>query len=1144
MIRLSCVLFLVLLAGLGALGPVLAQDIDQLQLRLQEQFEHPVHWQNVEGAPWWIKGPMPKPGAANGTYAVPLQPGQAVVVRLPAWSCLAMVHKASKEDVQPQVELSNGSGLWAETEIRGRPEQELFFLCPQISDPRLCRVKWPEKAQEATRLALFISRRQEVPGVAPYRELIYGQKTEDGGQRTEGRGQKAEDRGQRSEIRDQNKEVEEQSLWAGYQAGDTVSLRGVNGARTWWLGNHTQPVSFQVEGPARVEVRSRLVYLPKDRHRLQRYRLQPYLDEQALSPFHLETLPVGDRMYRVRDRAVGVGRSRSSYLQIPEGEHALKLCPGRKALLRVLKLKEPDFLLPGLNAPQVMPLDVQDRLEPALESRLKGIVRDEDIRPILGLNQTVFLDRAVQTMIRNNRRPQGGLLGPWLWRMYGRVRVEYPEIRDQAELLLALHTDFVDLVPDPGPQSVGHRQRNFLSPELAPLPPRPQVLFGEHTQALVDSLDQAFFTPWPGPGQNLNFALPDRAAPSRIRIITYGTSQPVHCRLDLGQKHSVQLTIQPRPDVPDSQLELSWGQLGLAMLQTQAQKKGKPTWDGLCAADPRVPVPLVRAQSVSLPLPPDTERVTLTQVSAASGAVAVQYRKATAFELTEGECLDAVRILEGEPPLYREILSQLKQGWSWPEDMESGHGDAARDWARKDVGNAWIPLYRLLQARQAVFSASVAPVPEDHFFRPQKRKGQDTAQKAARARELAEKQQWTAAAELWAEVLAQSQGKTHTQALWALLHALDCMGEEYLAEQILRGLYLYPFGPQAEDMAEQAFTRLQDMYTREEDDPRLDLLYATQVLRSPCARNLRLLAQSLLKDGRPRMAVLSAVFLSSKEKPVSTLLRAAYQLGWARFCSRLVPCLESGQERAWWQGMLSLKEQSLAQAHKLWDRAGKRGAQMIDALSSAQNIFRQVQAEDRSTRVQGILAWEKWQAEHPGPLVWESEPGLIATHAGGRLVFSSTRDLFFQTYLATQKQPVEIKVYGPVELRILGRPVHQDQEQEVPYNGWIRVTGQNIDRLLPVTNNLPSPGLALVGSSRLPGRSDRVQVHIPPGPQTLHVRPQDRDCLVRVQVRRPMLELGLLPALTRERVQRVLRGPVGPRCPQREALGLELGQGL
>ncbi|HRY15565.1 MAG TPA: hypothetical protein P5330_06800, partial [Candidatus Competibacteraceae bacterium] len=354
--------------------------------------------------------------------------------------------------------------------------------------------------------------------------------------------------------------------------------------------------------------------------------------------------------------------------------------------------------------------------------------------------------------------------------------------------------------------------------------------------------------------------------------------------------------------------------------------------------------------------------------------------------------------------------------------------------------------------------------------------------------------------------------RVREEALIGQIQALDRLNEEFLAEHLLRGVFVYD--PDLR-VRERAFAELAQRYTTLDDAEALLTLMAVAVIRDPNPARLGGLAELLLDQDQPDLALMVALALPPDDWPVEALLRAADRQRWSWVFDQALERLPDPAQRMVWRGYRAQTEGDYAEALRQWRNAGSMGQVLATALEQGLMLRDRFGATDVQTRERAVADWIAWSIRRPGPWLWRNADHLVSDHAGVVALYALERDLFAQTYRALPERPVKLKVYGPVRLRITGRLLHAANEQGPPLDDWLLVRdGDRIERL-PITEDRPSQGLSVVGDPTVqPGRLVSLDYTVGPGPHVLEIAPDQQSLLIAPQVWKPERPLQVLPEPT------------------------------
>lgn len=1027
-------------------------QVDALQLRLLTQFELPLRWDNVEpDKPYWIKGIKPRWYQKHGFHAVHLEPGESLTLQIPAGESLRLHGLDAPPLFQGlQVWLSNGSGLYRQQVLRVGTDNKDALLTVDANAPQLARVVLPVDAPQAIDVALFVSRREPLPTIAPYRRLLSLPGT--------------------SRSLRRATEAAGQAYW---------SLNAASSSAT---------TAITVTGPARLALRNRLQFPANESALAQMWRIEVQLDDNPWTTLEFDTAAENAQPLLLDGREVLLSREKEAYLEIPDGDHQLRLRTDAPVLLRLLQLDEPDYLLPDLNGPMHAASDVRNELAeeaPPVNENLRlsewnqsyadatAIVASKDAEPMAVFN-------AATRLYRDNHQRDSSLLAATGSRQNTALRREMPALQVEANEKAQLHTAYRDLLPLDTPWGAGMRFARYLIPSLNPTGAQDRgiVIASQHENRLLQTLGSGYFLPVPPSASALGYSLPDRFAPSSLQLAVHG-GEHIQDKLyvQFDEQPAMELQLSNFPELKAKYYAPSSAEAALAML---AEREGT---FGL------TPAPLIPAGVLEIPLPQAVSQVRLWREVADDSApawVAVKLRVAKPYALTERAYLEASRHLADET--MTAFLTALKA---------APPSDAVADLQALD--NHWQPLIRLLRAQAKLFSVSVNPLAVPSVV------GQPAQQKLTQALQLEARGQWLPAFEAWSAVASSPDAHESSQALTGQIRALRQMGEDFLAEQMLKQAML---NGQDEATRRAARQMLVDIYRQAEDHESLQLCYAAALQRDPDSDPVELvsgLVETLLNNGEAELALDIGLLLPQAQRPLELLLRAAYANEWWQVFEDTIQQLPDTARQHFWRGQRALRQGNNAQAVAAWQLADAEGRAFAQHMQRAQTLFSQF--------VQGTndMAWGQWLAEHPGPRLWQDATPWIQDFAGTESLYAIDRDSYFSVYRSEPDRPLRLRLAGPMKLRIEARPLHSVGKIGL-VEGWLRIQTGAQQWQTPITQNAPASGLVMTGRPEIsPGRRVVQEVQLGTGWHDVSVDGDGLPLLLRVQIEQPELRLPYVP---------------------------------
>jgi hypothetical protein len=1031
--------------------------VDELELRLLEAAELPLRWDNLEGPPLLVSGPRPKHVRKAGAHLLRLDPGSAVTVRLEPGVMLRIRNPFGPLEAGA-LRASLSDGSGLWPEAALRRVESGDSLLLQPGADHTLLARLTRPAAHGTGIEVALFTSRREP-IGPLARYR----------------QLAAPAGTRLEVRSE----------------------GASGGTAFWRLEPGRPAAITLSGPRRLAVETRVLYPSTESRAFQAYRVRARLDGAPLAILDYETT-----LDRAPVSVDGRGRAASgleaAYLDVPAGRHRLELDSSADLAARVLARDASEYLLPDLNQdPPAVEAAVEAR--PAAEVPPE-LTEDEAARiASLGPRGAARIHRLALRLARESSRPDGGLVAASLLSATAASRSDAPWLRDVAESFQAFHTYYRDLLPsakqDKGAQRVGW----FVTRRLRRLGEEPRAL--AVSEALLDSppegLARGIFLVVPeGRSNAQRYPLPCRRAPSWLRVVAESASgSGAEFFLQVGEEPPIRFKVGPGPDRAPEEYRPSRADAALAALG----RRGRVLPGG-------APLSVGTAE---LALPVAAREILLwREASGPASRVALQHRASRPYRLSESEYRDAVRRAGGEAAVRSAFLTQL-----------AGRSPARADTsATAELRNHWDRLSRLLAARERVFASAVVP---SAVAARRPSAAEDVAKLAAEAGALAARNEWLPALEAWGGVYFSAAGAARREAALARVAALEALGETYLAEVQLRGLFLHDADPQAR---EDAYARLEALYARAGDADGRARLLAAAARRTPTPERLAALADALLSEGEPELALMLGLALGLAETRPATLARAA--LGarwWGAFedaLARLTP-----EEQGYWRGERLLAQGDASGAVASFERGGGAGRAAARHLEDAIAIRKRLSSRDAPERAEAVFEWERWLVRDPRPRTWQETEAFTVDHAGWSFTAVDECGPELRHVRATPDRPLRLELLGPRRLRIEARPVRPAGSTRA-VDDWLKVAVDDRLELVPINANRPSVDLRLAGSEgERPGERVDAILDVGPGLHHVVVSAAQLPLLLRVHAEVAENPVGLLPDLLPATLAAVVEGP-------------------
>ncbi|HIE02113.1 MAG TPA: hypothetical protein EYP59_17820 [Thiotrichaceae bacterium] len=284
--------------------------LEDIQIGLSQPHEVPLRWDNIKEAPLWVKGIAPELSSNWGLYQVTLdEPDDFVTVWLAEGHWLRIHNPDDPFPVDAvQIAVSYGTGLYADVSPYPAKEGHSLLLTPDLSKPRLVRITCSPQQEYAVTMALFTSRHQAMPEIAPqYQDIAL--------------------------------DTEPVTLHFSTQINPGADVP-INEMAFWPLEKRI-PMTLKVTGPTELSIESRYIYPPKESVLQQAYRLSIHLDEQKTRILEFETTVDNLQTLFMQGNPVVLGRAEKTVLKIPEGEHELQIETNANLYVRFIS-KEPE----------------------------------------------------------------------------------------------------------------------------------------------------------------------------------------------------------------------------------------------------------------------------------------------------------------------------------------------------------------------------------------------------------------------------------------------------------------------------------------------------------------------------------------------------------------------------------------------------------------------------------------------------------------------------------------------------------------------------------------------------------------------------------------------------------------------------------
>jgi len=1094
-LRISILIITLLLIPLKA-----SALLDDTGLRLKEQFNIPLRWDNVEDREPWLDGVRPALNKELGFHTVRLGCGEYVTIRLYNGESLRIYnpHEEFRGD-EIDVYLSNGSGLYITYPYTTDLNRRSILLTPPERLPYLVRIENPGKRDEIE-IALFLSREEYIDDIAPYRDFI-------------------ELPLERVRIQQRDKLPSED----------------------FYLLTPHKPVSIKIEGGAGFLLESRLPYSPYDGGRIQPYHIEIRLDGILFQSLDHESLPVLTTPVYVNGEEAVVGRIQKGSLNIPEGRHEMEIESDAFLYIRLMRRDEPDYLL-STNEPRITARDIRiEGVAPVLRESLWGINEYDTTRLIDRLTPPIA-ELIANNLIKDNSLHEGSIAGVMLLR---NSAMDDLEVEGAARLSYLSHTFYRDLLPQGCLKGCSSRFLYFTAPLLKnPRQPEEAVLHTWHLEEIIKNLPSSIFTTLT-PETTLVYHLPERPSPSFLRLIVDKETAPsAEFLIGFDDAEPARVRLITDESLREDDFMVSETEGALRFLSTLPYHFREPTISGRFSTL-RTPAPLIDAGYIDLLLPRGIKSVRLWSEGDTTPLVALQYRTSREYHLSQSAFLSYIKSMTSRHNL---IISLLRDGegaisdikdkeeWGFPFVYKVREGDTLEkiflDVMNIRIGEVYNRGYieRFSLMNPDIEDINKLP-PGKEIYLPVRLMSMDDVMKVEVINDILPFYYLVKASATDFVATVRQQGNepaiAHADSSHSdetgLLQAdrLMAEGEYFLMENLLKGLFIY--SPQ-EEIRKSAFDRLSTYYKEVDDVEGLMGLFSFSLLREPDLEKIPEFLKILLEEGEYEMLLKVGLLLPDGVQPIELLLRACIEQSWWYAFDTLIEQIASDEERRLWMAKRMLKEGRLEEALGLLQVAGEEGRRWYKWMTDADAIYKDItECKDKGV----IGRWAEWEANHPGASKWRLADELLRDSAGGISLYNRARNIYSRFFISKDTERARLVVYGPSSLRIEVRPLHAPDTMS-PLNGWIELNDNGLISYYPIINNTPSDALTIPWDDKsLPGKKLMLAYDVSKGPHILEIYSREVPLLIKVYEIEPELRIPILPPVNDDTITALISGCEG-----------------
>ena len=581
---------IVALLCLAVVAPAAKADIDAMELRLLAAYQQDLRWDNVESAPEWVSGVKPYYHADWQMHRVLLAPGQHTTIALPAYQSLRLHQpKQILNGNEVDVYAANGSGLAIKQTLQSATDQHSLVLSPHAADPLWLTISRPASQTGDIEMALFISRKESLSPIAPYRNIVWSSA---------------------------HPCLLGQEPFALPEPYNQLAAG--------------QKQRVDIVGPVRLQLKNRLDYEQYASELIQDYRLHYWLDNEPVQELNFSTSVETSRVITVNNEIKVTGREQHAYLEIPQGPHTLVLQADRLLYLQLLTQTEQDYLFKDLNNPRV----------PVEQIRKQGLLPSTEF---------ILQTQTAHRVVEDNSRQAGGVVGYNFLKTAALQHQDYPEALAEAEQLRGFRSFYRDLLPSNKADTAAQFMAYFLAESLRAVH-RPQadaILADQHLADALKRVSNAYFTQLAGSDESTanEYSLPEQQTASQLHIIIDKrdcVERRLHIAIDQQPVHDLWLRCMPEAKAEAYARTLA----ETALIRLQQEPDSFHVSLDAAFSSYAQPAPLIKTAVVELDIAKQARSIKIWQSTPTKPAsIALQYRAAKPFTLSEHSYLARLRDL-------------------------------------------------------------------------------------------------------------------------------------------------------------------------------------------------------------------------------------------------------------------------------------------------------------------------------------------------------------------------------------------------------------------------------------------------------------------------------------------------------------------
>lgn len=1031
----------------------LQAQVNDVQHQLLQQYSPPLRWDNVESEEQTLYSQRVSFFKDKSIHFVNILPFGEMRIFLDSWSILRILSTKKLHNKELEISFSRGGGAYRQADFI--PIDNGFLCAPQQSDPCIVKIRRCGNFRHSIRVAIFVSRYQDMQEIAPQRNL-------------------------HSFCND----------------NATVRVSWDIHSHNFWHLVPQKPVSFEVKGSKRLELQHYFMYPDFTSQSVQRYQTRVLLNDKLWKIIDYETTRERFRIVRVAEKPQVVSFLKKGYIDIPKGKHQITFDSTAHLLFRIVDHDHKDYLFPQWNEPspnaqQVRKQNLHKHRLPQFSFFPFAPQPNDDVQ----LQEEKSRNLALTNLYR-----QGGLLASVYTQNLAMQHFKDPQLRELSLDFSRFHTFYSNLLPNCKHNNHPFEMCYFYEKQLLSKTQkvRQRIFYEQFVTSQSKSTPGVFFK-IPDKDNAYTYTILPSQSDRRLRVIAKSSLQKKRMqRIWLQWDNSPPYFIDIHPFSQELHHDYYMPSQWQSYHNIDHRGNQKKIHMDL-------PHEIIDGKIVEFNIPQQARQLYIWGKSDCA-EIAVQILKSKPYMPSENEYWEYVRRIQMTTDITKVFQSYV---------MSQQHPFSNADnQSLKFLYNYWKPLRNIFRNTHKRFSQSYE---NNRWVYPSTPQITHTKAKEIhrQARRCQQQHDWLGALKLWEELLQSGHHREQNIGKIARCDMLLKLGQNYLARRYLYELLVFE---QNTTVRHQAIKRLIHLYKIDRNEFAIREIFTLELTHAFSVSAQKRLAQIFMAESDYHLALMLLLALPEEQQPMDKILRCCAKMEWWWTFHKFNRKLPAPQQN-YWLGIFYSAKKQMDLAVKSFENSDAAGKKIANAIKQSHYIAEKLRAKDIHTRFHGVKLWEQWLQNDKREYTWQENIACVADFSTTDQIYTKSRDLYTQGFVASPRKPVTLQILGPKKVQLEMRSMVKN------YNGeeWILIKHHGQLHTIPLfINENANQNLQFVTQhNRSPYRKVRYELDLPPGLHTIEVHGEFLPLWVQIFFAEPVFSIGHLPAYTQYTLQKI-----------------------